>query len=126
MKKYLLILFVLSLTGLNTEAQQVVFVGKDTASCSIITQSTSDDFSNYFRVTPNPLSENILIAFLNTGENKVHIELFDNTGKKVFDAENLFLPNEIFVISADGFNKGLYFLKMSLNFRSYSKKIIIY
>ena len=55
--------------------------------------------------------------------NAVRIELFDATGKKLRTADSI--RNSSYVLHRDGLPEGMYFIRISADGKSYTKKLIL-
>ncbi|MGZ6539843.1 MAG: T9SS type A sorting domain-containing protein, partial [Bacteroidia bacterium] len=78
-------------------------------------------------VFPNPVTDNINVAFnLNQSEN-ISMNLFSVDGKLIRTFENKTIDQGYFnqTYSTEGISKGIYFLRLSSNNFSESKKILV-
>lgn len=95
-------------------------VGK-TGFCSIVASNDFDDFKG-ISIFPNPSNETINIALNDEfSQNDIQvINLFDLQGKKVFSS-NKYLNS----IDLRNFEKGIYVLKIEINHRFLTEKVIV-
>jgi subtilisin-like proprotein convertase family protein len=100
--------------------------GNIPGSCAAIgfAENTSD--LNLFNVFPNPFSNTFKIEFLTEKSSVVKIELYNLIGQKIISAKNEKLVKGEYseVIETDKLESGTYFIKVSIDGRSTTKKII--
>lgn len=78
------------------------------------------DNENIISVYPNPASETISISFL-PGTVNVFYEICDITGREL-ERNNIIIPNQS--ISLKNYNNGIYFLKISMDNKIFTKKFV--
>ena len=88
------------------------------------TKTTTD-----LRVSPNPAKDQVKIEYNVNASADVDISVYDLTGKKVKtllnnkqDKGDYELPISL---TAEGFNKGIYFIKLTINNNSIVKKLVV-
>ncbi len=85
------------------------------------------DNENNFNVYPNPFDDKLFIAYNSIDTQRVQIELFDITGKKLLEVENL--PrlkgyNSITLTNLSTLQKGIYVVRLTYGNRTSTKKIL--
>ena len=94
------------------------------------TLSTSDEVleENATLLFPNPMKTNSEIRFYSEVNTETDIEIYNTAGilvKKLIVTTTI--GNNTFTINRNGLTSGLYFIKISNNFKTYnSKKLILY
>lgn len=109
-----------NLTISNTSFWPAMFVTKmhTGTTAGLETLSFDDDIFVY----PNPTSSHLTIALSQQRKN-IQIEVFGATGQKVYSANtNTF---DQITLQCSDWSKGIYFVKISENEKTYSKKIIV-
>ena len=84
---------------------------------------TSEEFSG-FNVYPNPANEKINIVFNSQLENVKSVVIRDNLGRVVYENDHLNSLNEQ-TIDVSKFSKGLYFISVESNKKTFTKKVIL-
>lgn len=76
---------------------------------------------------PNPFNLSFKLSFNLTGTSKVKVELFDLSGKKVREIENksLSIGNHQYLINTPELSSGIYFIRLTINSKVYSRKILL-
>jgi len=92
----------------------------ETATLSV-SSSLEDIKENLFTVFPNP-SKGIFTINFSKFANNVEIEILNITGKTIFNSYYQNVNSEIHINSVP---KGLYFIKLIIDNKSYAKKLII-
>ncbi len=77
---------------------------------------------NEIYLFPNPFSNELNIRFENKSESITNIQLLDFTGKKVLEEQ--FNNAPIATISAESLNTGVYFIRVSSDEQTYTRRII--
>jgi endonuclease I len=110
-------------TTFNKTAEWDVYA-KDTCnglgSHSLATLSNVDFDSNEFNIYPNPSNGNVKINFENSNE-KYSVQVFSVLGQKVFDKEY----TNIASAAVNNLQKGVYFVKVTNDTTSVTKKLIV-
>jgi len=85
--------------------------------------------ANELKVSPNPAKDQVKIEYNVNASADVDISVYDLTGKKVKtifknkqDKGEYELPISL---TAEGFNKGIYFVKLTVNNNSIVKKLVV-
>ena len=81
-----------------------------------------DNFSNAFTISPNPSTGLINIRFDNE-TNQTKLSIFNTLGKLVYKQESLFKGTNTIDLSSE--SEGIYFIKISSNNNTITKKISI-
>ncbi|MDB4649191.1 PKD domain-containing protein [Crocinitomicaceae bacterium] len=78
-------------------------------------------------VYPNPTDEDITISILLSETSNIYVELFDQTGRKVYKNKNIDLENGIhnFYLPLSLYDKGIYLMKISDGNKTEVKRILI-
>ncbi|MBG6109674.1 endonuclease I [Flavobacterium sp. CG_9.10] len=87
---------------------------------SLATLSNIDFDSNEFNIYPNPSNGNVKINFENSNE-KYSVQVFSVLGQKVFDKE---YTNSSYA-AVNNLQKGVYFVKITNDTKSITKKLIV-
>lgn len=80
-----------------------------------------------FNISPNPMNENSIIKFdLPSGED-VRLSVIDLVGKEVavIATQKLAAGEHTFNLSGDNLSRGVYFINLEVNGRSYIKKLVV-
>ncbi|PPK86005.1 putative secreted protein (Por secretion system target) [Neolewinella xylanilytica] len=79
-------------------------------------------------VSPNPVSSGsqLLVAGNHLGRGKVDLQLFDPTGRVVYERQGLQISGSLSAeVPVDGLSAGIYFLKLSVNGKLLTRRIVI-
>ena len=91
--------------------------------------SLNDNYSTLLNLSvfPSPANENISVMFDLVEDKKVEVSLVDVLGKivKTISKQNLGNGNHAITISVDDLSKGIYFVKVNVNNKITTQKIII-
>ncbi len=87
---------------------------------SITTLSNIDFESTEFTIYPNPSNGSVKINFENTNENYI-VQVFSILGQKVFEKTY----NNSSSLAINNLQKGVYFIKITNNSQSFTKKLIV-
>ncbi len=81
-------------------------------------------------ITPNPASNHFTITFNNLSQNKIEISLYDLQGKKIknlaTDTYKASLVKQEFSINDLNIQSGIYFIKITIDNKQLTQKLIIY
>ena len=88
-------------------------------------KSNKPDYSSrFFNIYPNPAKEKITIGFNSQIDNLNAIIIRDNLGRIVYENNKPALVNEQ-IIDLSALAKGLYFISVESNKKTFTKKIIL-
>lgn len=99
------------------------------ASLPVMKIQSSDDSGNeqYINSFPNPFNESATVKYELTEDANVKIEVFNLIGSTVsqLKSEQQQKGQQAFIINGNNLPSGLYFIKMSVNDQSFTKKITV-
>ncbi len=84
--------------------------------------SKEPDLSENVNIYPNPANEVVIIRFLSLPEDGAEIQLFDVTGKKIFNRE---IITNVENINIENLPAGVYFIKTYIKNQSNTTKLIV-
>lgn len=109
---------IISITGNSTSSNRVKF---DDLSWTCATSLGIDELdANRFEIYPNPSHGNVKINFENSNE-KYTVQVFSILGQKVFEKEYTNSSSA----AVDNLQRGIYFIKITNDTKSVTKKIIV-
>lgn len=85
------------------------------------------DNENNFNVFPNPFDDDLFIAYNSTDTQRVQIELYDLTGKKIIEEDNIPRQkgyNSFILYNLSALKKGIYFVRIMSGNKISTKKVI--
>ncbi len=105
----------------------VLYLDNINISASMITTAVKPNLTeaSLFEVYPNPASEKLNIVFNSQLENVKAIVIRDNLGRVIFENRKNILLNTIQTIDVSAFTKGLYFISIESNKKTFTKKVVI-
>ena len=84
------------------------------------------DGNEYIKVFPNPAKDIIYIQFTNLNEQKITLEIFNLNGQKILQRDQRYIDNDqIIDINLSSQPEGIYFLKIQLEDRIYTHKLVL-
>jgi len=107
--------------------------GLDTTSwCSAWSFTTKGETSigeqngNEFKIYPNPATDQFQVYFEAGNNRNATIEVYNMIGSKVFEKNLVTLPGQNSeVVDISGIKAGMYFIKLQMNDKAYTKRLVI-
>ena len=84
------------------------------------------DTTNPFVFYPNPFTKDFTLALFNYYSGKVDLQIYDTTGRLVLDEDlsNQAMQKIFYLHKLDTWHSGVYFVKLTIDKKTYSQKII--
>ncbi|MCK4676526.1 MAG: T9SS type A sorting domain-containing protein, partial [Bacteroidales bacterium] len=84
------------------------------------------DKNEFIKVFPNPAKDIIYIHFSNLNEQKITLEILNLNGQKILQRDQRYIDNDqIIDINLSSQPEGIYFLKIQLEDRLYTYKLVL-
>lgn len=88
--------------------------------------SIGEQNSNEFKIYPNPATDQFQVYFEAGNSRNATLEVYNMIGSKVFEQSLATLPGQNSeVIDISGIQAGMYFIKLQMNDKAYTKRLIV-
>jgi Secretion system C-terminal sorting domain len=113
----------------STHRSDFIIIKMDKYGNLVSIKNNNEIVSENFEINtfPNPYNLSFKLSFNLKQSSKVIAELFDLTGRRVKEIENRYLNfgNHQYIISTPELSSGIYFIRLNINNKIYSKKILL-